>query len=260
VFDQFSETRSGGAFTFMTGIGGFLQEFLYGYSGLRWNPTSVRIDPTMTGQLSAVVLRGLRWRGRVFTVSISRKTTTISTVSGPRLVLSTPVGTRFVPRGKSLTLPTRRPDLGLSTDAVLCGRASASSALPGALPLAAVDGSPATGWQPSALPATLTVPISASAFSVRTATIRWGQQWPPEPAPNVPPPAGPVTALRASSYALQLSSDGAHWQTVGAVTGKSAGVVDVIHFIASSARFARIQITAATGTQPPVIDELTLTG
>ena len=35
VFDQFSETRTGGAFTFMTGIGGFLQEFLYGYSGMR---------------------------------------------------------------------------------------------------------------------------------------------------------------------------------------------------------------------------------
>ena len=38
VFDQFSETKTGGAFTFMTGIGGFLQEFLYGYSGLRWRP------------------------------------------------------------------------------------------------------------------------------------------------------------------------------------------------------------------------------
>ena len=37
VFDQFSETATGGAFTFMTGIGGFLQEFLYGYSGMRWN-------------------------------------------------------------------------------------------------------------------------------------------------------------------------------------------------------------------------------
>ena len=28
VFNQFSETKYGGAFTFMTGIGGFLQEFL----------------------------------------------------------------------------------------------------------------------------------------------------------------------------------------------------------------------------------------
>ena len=42
VFDQFSETRTGGAFTFMTGIGGFLQEFLYGYSGLRFGVAAVR--------------------------------------------------------------------------------------------------------------------------------------------------------------------------------------------------------------------------
>ena len=46
VFDQFSETREGGAFTFMTGIGGFLQEFLYGYSGLRWEGNAVRLRPT----------------------------------------------------------------------------------------------------------------------------------------------------------------------------------------------------------------------
>ena len=45
VFDQFSETKTGGAFTFMTGIGGFLQEFLYGYSGLRWESGDVRAGP-----------------------------------------------------------------------------------------------------------------------------------------------------------------------------------------------------------------------
>ncbi len=45
VFDQFSETRTGGAFTFMTGIGGFLQEFLYGYSGMRWNGSARPVRP-----------------------------------------------------------------------------------------------------------------------------------------------------------------------------------------------------------------------
>ena len=45
VFDQFSETRTGGAFTFMTGIGGFLQEFLYGYSGMRWRGAAASSSP-----------------------------------------------------------------------------------------------------------------------------------------------------------------------------------------------------------------------
>src|SRR6185312_15255855 len=40
-FDQFSETRGGGAFTFTTAIGGFLQEFEYGFTGLRWDSSSV---------------------------------------------------------------------------------------------------------------------------------------------------------------------------------------------------------------------------
>ena len=44
VFSQFSETKTGGAFTFMTGIGGFLQEFLYGYSGMRWGADSVAAE------------------------------------------------------------------------------------------------------------------------------------------------------------------------------------------------------------------------
>ena len=56
VFDQFSETRDGGAFTFMTGIGGFLQEFLYGYSGLRLGTGSVGLAPSLTAQLSGIVL------------------------------------------------------------------------------------------------------------------------------------------------------------------------------------------------------------
>src|SRR6202012_5391297 len=62
-FDQFSETREGGAFTFMTGIGGFLQEFLYGYSGLRLEGAAVRVDPSLPAQIGAVALHRLRWHG-----------------------------------------------------------------------------------------------------------------------------------------------------------------------------------------------------
>ena len=72
VFHQFSETRTGGAFTFMTGIGGFLQEFLYGYSGLRWEGSAVHLSPALSGPITGVTLRHLSWRGRTFTVAIHR--------------------------------------------------------------------------------------------------------------------------------------------------------------------------------------------
>ncbi len=77
VFHQFSETRTGGAFTFMTGIGGFLQEFLYGYSGMRWETNNVALNPSLNGQIGGIVLHNLQWRGRTFTVTIGQQRTTV---------------------------------------------------------------------------------------------------------------------------------------------------------------------------------------
>ena len=83
-FDQFSETRTGGAFTFMTGIGGFLQEFLYGYSGLRWEPNAVALDPSLTSQLPGVVLHQLHWRGRTFDVKVGHTRRRSPSTRAPR--------------------------------------------------------------------------------------------------------------------------------------------------------------------------------
>lgn len=141
-----------------------------------------------------------------------------------------------------------------------CGAATASSSQIGAPALAAVDGSPATDWQPASLPATVTAPIAgALGRTVRTATVQWGQQWPPSPAPNVPPPPGPVTTLRASSYTLQASANGRTWRTIATVSGRTAGTLDVLHFAPTRARFIRISITSGTGSQPPMLEELQIT-
>ncbi|HEY2770571.1 MAG TPA: discoidin domain-containing protein [Solirubrobacteraceae bacterium] len=259
VFDQFSETRTGGAFTFMTGIGGFLQEFLYGYSGMRWSDQGVELNPSLTGQLRGVVLRNLQWRGRTFTVEVGRRTTEVSLTSGPALPVITPSGTRTVPSGGTLTLSTRRPDLQPTRDRVRCQPATANSTTIGTQPLAAVDGSPATDWQPSSLPATLTVPLAGRHPKVATATLVWGRQWPPAPGPNIPPPPTPVTVLRATDYTVQISQNGRVWRTVAAVSGRTTGTTDVLHFKARRARYVRAHITAATAGKMPMLEELTLT-
>ena len=160
VFDQFSETRTGGAFTFMTGIGGFLQEFLYGYSGMRWGANSVELNPSLNAEIGGIVLHNLQWRGRTFTVTIGQQRTTVRLQSGAPLPVQTPAGVRLVSAGRALTLPTRRPDLAPSNDLVRCGTVTASSAQPGAPALAAVDGSPATDWEPASVDSTLTAPIA----------------------------------------------------------------------------------------------------
>jgi trehalose/maltose hydrolase-like predicted phosphorylase len=266
VFNQFSETRNGGAFTFMTGIGGFLQEFLYGYSGLRWEGGRVHLDPSLTRQISGVVLHNVRWRGRRFTISVGARTTTVTLASGAPLPVSTPQGVRFATTRRPLHMLTRRPDLIATPDAALCGPASATSAQPGAPPLAAVDGSPATDWQPIAVPATLTGSLhrvfgpGGRTRTLRTASVLWGRQWPGPPGPNIHPPPGPVKILRASSYTLQLSNDGQTWQTVGSVSGKTTGTLDVFHFAARRARFFRVTITSSATSQAPMLQEVTLTG
>jgi trehalose/maltose hydrolase-like predicted phosphorylase len=271
-FHQFSETREGGAFTFMTGIGGFLQEFLYGYSGLRWEAGAVRLDPLLNKQVGEVVLHHLRWHGRVFDVAIGPRSTTITLDSGPSLPVKDgssplPGGSAkklTVSAGESIALPTRRPDRPTRRDPLRCAAATASSANPGAPALAAVDGSPATQWEAAALPASLTVPLRGTR-QVDGATVRWGHAWPPPPKPNVPPPFHPVRTRRATDYVLLGSSDGSHWRPLATVTGRAKGTVDRLRFPPTSVRYLRLKVTAATKglegkEEPPLLQELSASG
>jgi hypothetical protein len=258
-FDQFSETRTGGAFTFMTGIGGFLQEFLYGYSGLRWEPNAVGLDPSLTSQLHGVVLHQLHWRGRTFEVKVGSHQTTVSLESGAPLPIETGGQIHKVRAGAPLAIPTRRPDLAPTTNPLRCQAAKASSAHAGAPALAAVDGSPATDWEPTSLPATLTIPLGG-AHRFDGATLRWGATWPPPPKPNVHPPAHPVTPRRATTFVLEGSPDGDHWQRLASVRGRAKGTVDHLHFAATRVSFLRLKETAATEGEPPQLEEIETSG
>lgn len=105
-FKQFTEERSGGhAFTFITGAGGFLQEFLYGYSGLRWGTDSVTLNPILPSALDEIKLTGLQFQGSTFDVTISKDTTTVAVTAGGTLKLS---DGQSVEAGKPLTMDTRK--------------------------------------------------------------------------------------------------------------------------------------------------------
>jgi hypothetical protein len=247
VFHQFSETRTGGAFTFMTGIGGFLQEFLYGYSGLRWQGSAVHLSPGVSGPITGVTLRDLTWRGRTFTVAIHRDGATVTLHSGAPLPVSTAPGEATVRPGHPLTISTPGATASHSgTDPLLCGAASASNTAPGAPALAAVDGSDATDWQPTKLPATLTAPVSGRR-ALSSVTVRWGRAWPPVLKPNVPPKPGPVQTLRSRDYKVQVSADGRTWKTVATVTTRSPRLTDTVTFPTTRARAVRLRLTGATG-------------
>jgi len=261
VFNQFSETREGGAFTFMTGIGGFLQEFLYGYSGLRWEAGAVRLDPMLNEQVGEVVLHRLHWRGRVFDVAIGPRRTTVTLHSGAPLPVKSGDGkARKVSVGGTLAIPTRRPDLAPTANVLRCAPATATSANPGTPALAAVDGSGATQWEASELPASLTVPLSAP-HKIDSVTLRWGLVRPGPPGPNVPPPSHPVRTRRATDYVVLGSSDGSHWHRLAKVSGHATGTNDTLHIRPTKVRYLRLKITAATKglegkEEPPLLEEL----
>jgi trehalose/maltose hydrolase-like predicted phosphorylase len=112
-YDQFTEARNGqGTFTFLTGEGGFLQTFLYGWSGFRWREDRIELDPALPDQWAAhgLTLRRLSYRGRQFTVAIAAKRTTVTLDSGTAVKVEGPNGTRTLAPGATLTMPTRRLD------------------------------------------------------------------------------------------------------------------------------------------------------
>ncbi|HSO97876.1 MAG TPA: glycosyl hydrolase family 65 protein [Solirubrobacteraceae bacterium] len=236
VFDQFSETRYGGAFTFMTGIGGVLQEFLYGYSGLRWQSSGIRLAPSLTREIGGITLHDVKYRGRVFTITIGPRTTTLSLQRGPTLAVNGRTVTR------SITIRTARPDTARTTDAVRCANPTATSSVPGAVPLAAVDGSPATGWQPLRLPATFTTPLT-SRRTITRITVLWGRLWPQVTQPNVPPKPSPVRTLRADAYTIQASTNGRTWRTVATIHTSSGQTTDRLRIPPTSARYLRLRLT-----------------
>src|ERR1039458_6869881 len=68
-FSEFAPTQlSGTSYDFLTGIGGFMQEFLYGFTGLRYLDSAVFVDQNTPPQLAGLTLHDLVWRGRAFTI------------------------------------------------------------------------------------------------------------------------------------------------------------------------------------------------
>jgi trehalose/maltose hydrolase-like predicted phosphorylase len=107
-FHQFAEGRRGGAFTFVTGHGGFLQVFLYGFTGMRWREDRLRLDPTLPPQLEGLILRRMSWQGRELDVAIGPERTTITLTGGPAADVEVAGGTYTVRQGEPLVVPTRQ--------------------------------------------------------------------------------------------------------------------------------------------------------
>ncbi|WP_194893200.1 ricin-type beta-trefoil lectin domain protein [Catenulispora pinisilvae] len=191
-FDQFHETRGGGAFTFDTAAGGFLQEFEYGFTGLRWNADAVQLDPSLPPQLPGLNLTGLQWHGTTYSLSIRPGGTTITVTAGPALPVSVAGGaTQTVSPGSPATVATRTPTT--SSNAAACKPVTASNQDPSYPAEAAIDGSPATAWHATAAGANLTVDLGTSTAMNQVQVQSDGA---------------------TTAYSIEGSNDGSAWTTL----------------------------------------------
>ncbi|MEU1628455.1 ricin-type beta-trefoil lectin domain protein [Streptomyces sp. NPDC020096] len=136
-FDQFHETRTGGAFTFTTGEGGYLQQFLYGFTGLRWGTDVVTIDPFLPSQLPGDDVTGLKWHGSTFDIAVGQQSATVTVQSGTLAVRDHSGTVHQVSAGSTLTLPTRHP--AATTGPVDCGGQNPTGPITGVASSRCVD-------------------------------------------------------------------------------------------------------------------------
>src|SRR3954451_3362209 len=251
-YDQFSEARTGGAFPFTTGAGGFLQEFIYGYTGRRWRGDQVTLDPSLPPQLTGVTLNAVHWQGRTLRIAVRREGTQVTLVSGPALPLSWPGGSQTLGTGGSATVPTRTPDTTPTDDIARCQPATANrtTAEP---PQAADDGTDTTTWLAENPGTAVTVDLGRSTRLRSLAITR-----PPVLAIASSTPGGiAVTGpTRSAGEKVEISSDGTTWTTLATVASPQLRD-DIAISGRTQARYVRVSALGdATASHPLVVGEL----
>lgn len=176
----------------MTGHGGFLQTFTHGFTGYRFRSDGLYFDPSLPPQLSSgYTVKGMKYRGATLDVTVGEMDTIISNRENGKEVNIT-IGSRnskagnyTLSSGDKLKIPTTRLDLlepSFQGNQVQCKSSteitSNSTWVPGQFPVAAVDGSNATLFQPTTTdPVSLTVDLGSSK-SIKSINLNFGKNPP----------------------------------------------------------------------------------
>jgi hypothetical protein len=91
-FYVWTETPTGGAVNFLTGVGGFLQTTLFGLGGLRIHDDHLALNPSLIEGMTSVVVRGVHYRGTVFALSFTEDSMTLRVDKGHALAVADAAG------------------------------------------------------------------------------------------------------------------------------------------------------------------------
>uniref|UniRef100_A0A7N4NLT1 Protein-glucosylgalactosylhydroxylysine glucosidase n=1 Tax=Sarcophilus harrisii TaxID=9305 RepID=A0A7N4NLT1_SARHA len=104
-FKVWTENADGsGAVNFLTGMGGFLQAVLFGYTGFRITREGLAFDPTCSAEISSLRVPGISYLGNKLSFSFSADTVTIA-VTATAKEGSPPLEVELRPSAKRLPLP-----------------------------------------------------------------------------------------------------------------------------------------------------------
>ncbi|KAK6543414.1 alpha,alpha-trehalase ath1 [Orbilia ellipsospora] len=215
------------AYPFLTGHGGYLQVWTHGYTGFRPMQNVFYLEPSLPPHLSGgLIYRTIKWQGASFEINIGQENTTIKRVvsrnSGLEYKGAVPVqigkknakaGIYHLYLNDVLTIPTRLPHKNAPFqpgNIAQCVPVTSNVTWAAShFPLAAVDGSNATTWQPvSKDPSSITIDLSAAfppppdtaqvtsdQHKVREVILTWGSAVP-------------------HSWILEMSNDTNTWEHV----------------------------------------------
>ncbi|XP_044538028.1 protein-glucosylgalactosylhydroxylysine glucosidase [Gracilinanus agilis] len=107
-FKVWTENADGsGAVNFLTGMGGFLQAVLFGFTGLRITGAGLLFDPACSAPVLAVRLPGVSYLGHKLRLDFSEEAVTIE-VTAAGVPGAPPLEVELRPSGKRLPLPVGR--------------------------------------------------------------------------------------------------------------------------------------------------------
>ncbi|VUC29886.1 unnamed protein product [Clonostachys rosea] len=185
--EYFGTEGTTAAFPFLTGYGGYLQIFTHGFTGMRAETDALVIDPVMVPQFpEGIKVRGIKYRGAVLDFDIGLQYTTISRRKVSRAddhVVLRHLDNHFaLLPGQKIKFDTRRPDL--TSTSVLGNIAqckpvrsessgTAAAWVAGRHPVAAVDGSVDTVWQPLTADEASIIINLGEAKSMSSVLVNW---------------------------------------------------------------------------------------
>lgn len=185
------------AFPFLTASGGAYRVAVFGYLGLRLQVSALNINPNLPPQLQRLKYRRFYWQGHAIDASSNSTHTTLTRLpirlSNGNSTFDTapiPVTLRynqlatFLPVNGTIVVKNRRTgDINTFTNNIAQCKPAFSDqvAVPGQIPISAVDGSISTKWQPSRANewSSLLVNLTGSRYyPISRIYFDWGQEPP----------------------------------------------------------------------------------